>query len=155
MSKKEKQSTTATPSNVERRRKIVENTAVFGLILVAVGLMVPFANLTSPAYVAVFKWIYSAGALVYLAARVADVRDPRESLRLRRLRRLEVWAGVALCIAAFFWFYNENRYGARSLMTLSVLRDTIIFTLVGAIVQLIASWMIYAREKREKKGNTE
>lgn len=145
--------TSDSSSSVEKRRKLAEAGATFGLILVAAALAVPFANLLEPSMLVWSKWIYAAGALIYTVARIVGISDPSESFRLRRLRRLEAWAGIALCVAAFFWFYNESRFGARFGFTLAVLRETIIFTLVGAMIQIIASWLIYYREKKEKSGS--
>ena len=62
---------------------------------------------------------------------------------------MEAWAGVAFCIASFFWFYNTHRFGVVSGASLTLMRETILFTMVGAILQVVASWMIYAREKKE------
>lgn len=135
-------------SAVEKRRKAFEMTASFGLLLVAVGLCAPFATSDGSVWLKVFKYIYAAGALIYVVARVVGVRDPRESVRLRRMRRMEAWAGVAFCAGAFFWFYNASRFG-ESVFTLTLLRDTVMFTLAGAIIQIIAAWLISSRAKKE------
>jgi len=135
-------------SKVESRRKYVETFATFGLVLLAVGLLVPFASLVNAGFIAAFKWVFAAGALIYTIARVVNVNDPKDSTRLKRLRRMEAWAGIAFCIAAFFWFYNECRL--KSGGSLFILRETITFTLVGAMIQIIASWMIVFRDKKER-----
>ena len=59
---------------------------------------------------------------------------------------MEVWAGVAFCVATFFWFYNTSRY---PYMSLAVMRDTVVFTLDGALIQIIAAWMIASQMKKE------
>ncbi len=133
-------------------RKALESCATFGLILVAVALVVPFANLTSGPWLAASKWVYAAGALIFTVARIAGIRDPRDDFRLRRLRRLEAWAGIAFCVAAFFWFYNESRFGNAFGFTLAVLRETIMFTLAGAMIQIIAVWLIYFKEKKNNSA---
>ena len=142
-------------SAIKKSRKTIETTATFGLILIAVGLAAPFTNLTDPDYVRFFKWIYAPGALIFTIARRVGSTDPDESMRLRRLRRLEFWAGVAFCIGVFFWFYNENRYQDLLSMatgTMTVLRETIYFTLVGAIIQVLAVIFIGRRLNKEQKG---
>lgn len=144
-----------TGKSLEKRRRAVESTATFGLLLVAAALVVPFANLTDSAFVSAFKWVYAAGALIYTVARCVDVTDPGESKRLKRLRRMEAWAGFAFCIGAAFWFYNAHRYGEQFGYTLTILRDTITFTLVGAAIQIIGAWMIYSRTRREAKEGAE
>lgn len=140
---------------VRRSRKAIEKAAAFGLILVAVGLAAPFTDLTNTDYIRFFKWIYTPGALIYTIARIAGSTDPDESMRLRRLRRLEFWAGVAFCIGAFFWFYNEYHYGeylVNGTGAMTYLRDTVYFTLSGALIQVMAIFMISRRLKKEKNA---
>jgi hypothetical protein len=137
-------------SNPEKRRKLVEGTATFGLLLICVALVVPFVNPSDIEALKPYKWVYSAGALIYLVARIVGVRDPRDTLRVRRLRRMEFWGGVAFGMGAFFWFYQEAHLGPFAGM-LALMRNTIMFTLVGALIQVIASWMIASRKLAESK----
>lgn len=137
-----------------RSRKALEGMAAFGLILIAVGLAAPFTNLTNPDYIRFFKWIYAPGALIFTIARMAGSTDPDESMRLRRLRRMEFWAGIAFCMGAFFWFYNEHQYASFLLPgvgAMTFLRDTVYFSLCGALIQVIAVFMIGRRLNKEKK----
>ena len=137
-------------NGLKKKRKIAESLAVFGVILIALALVIPLSA-NNPDILKASKWIYAAGALIFTSARVIDVSSPGESLRLRRMRRIEFWAGMAFIVGAAFWFYNESRYGdALYLFTLAILKDTILFSLVGAALQIVASWMIYSRMKKEK-----
>lgn len=129
-------------------KKYIENTASFGLLLVAVSLVVPFATITNTVFLQAFKWVYLAGAVIFFAARVVGATDKEGSMRLRRLRRLEAWAGVAFGAAAFFWFYNESRFPSEAVGALTILRDTITFTLVGALIQIIAGALISRQAKK-------
>lgn len=136
-----------------RSRKAIETSATFGLILVAVGLLAPFADLTHNGYLHFFKWVYAAGALIFTGARVAGSTDPADSMNVRRLRRLEFWAGVAFCIGAFFWFYNEDRYTFYlnlGMGALACLRDTVYFTLAGAVIQILAVVLLSRRQKKKR-----
>ena len=137
--------------SLEKRRKMVESTATFGLLLVCVALVSPFAGIGDMGILRIFKWVYAAGALIYVVARVVNVNDPADSMRLRRLRRMEFWAGVAFMLAGAFWFYEEQHLGPYA-GPLAVMRNTILFTLVGAAIQVIASWMIVSRTKKEQTG---
>lgn len=140
------------PQERRKSRKAVEASATFGLILVAVGLAAPFTDLTNTSYLTIFKWIFGAGALIFTIARIVGATDPADSMRVRRLRRLEFWAGVSLCIATFFWFYNEHRFAdvlSLGYGTNACLRETIYFTLVGAIIQVLSSFSIARRQKKE------
>lgn len=135
-------------SALEKRRKQVEAIATFGLILICVALVAPFTSPTSMEYLDVFRWIYGSGAVIYLIARMVDISDPKESLRLKRLRRMEFWAGISFGLATAFWFIGQHRLGPYA-GALAILQNTIMFTLVGALIQIIASWLIYSRTKKE------
>lgn len=136
---------------LERRRKAVENTATFGLLLICVALVAPFCIGGNLELLKICKWIYSGGALVYVVARVVNVSGSSETLRVRRLRRMEFWAGVAFMFGAAMWFYQERHLGEYAGM-LAVIKNTIMFTLAGALIQIIASWLIVARMKKEQSG---
>ena len=140
-----------TGTELEKRRKQVETTATFGLILICVALVAPFTSPASMEYLNVFRWIYGSGALIYIVARVVDISDPKDSPRLKRLRRMEFWAGVSFALATAFWVIGQHRLGPYA-GALAVLQNTIMFTLVGAVIQIIASWLIYSQTKKEIKG---
>lgn len=132
-----------------RKGNLVEGVATFGLLLICVSLVIPFFSPSDFALVKVLKWVYSAGALIYVIARVIGARAPGESVRLRRLLRMEFWGGVAFMVGAAFWFYSESHLGPYAGM-LALLRQTILFTLVGAAIQVIASWLIVSCQRKEK-----
>lgn len=140
-----------TGAALEKRRKQVEATATFGLILICVALVAPFTSPASMEYLKVFKWIYGSGAIIYLVARMVDISDPEEPLRIKRLRRMEFWAGISFGLATAFWFIGEHRFGPYG-GALAVLQNTIMFTLVGALIQILASWLIYSRTKKDLKN---
>lgn len=143
------------PGALSRSRKAIEATATFGLILVAVGLAAPFTDLTNSDYIRFFKWIYAPGALIFTIARIVGSTDPSESMRVRRLRRLEFWAGVAFCIGVFFWFYNEHRYAdllAMGAGAMVYLRETVYFSLAGALIQVIAVAALGRQLKKEQQN---
>ncbi len=133
---------------IDKRSRLAEGAATGGLLLICVSLVVPFFASSDFALASALKWVYAAGALIYTVARVVGAKVPGDSLRMRRLRRMEFWGGVAFMVAAAFWFYSENHLGPYAGM-LALLRQTILFTLVGAAIQVIASWMIVARSKSE------
>ena len=130
-------------------RKATEIAADFGLVLVAVSLISPVVGFESLVWNVVFKWIFAAGAFIYTVARIAGSFVKDESFRIRRIRRLEIWAGIAFCIASFFWFYNTSRLDS-DVFTFKMFNETIIFTLVGALIQIIASWMLSSAVRKEQ-----
>lgn len=139
-------------ATLEKRRKYVEAGASLGLLLVLAAMMAPFLEGLTGHSMMWAKWVYAAGALGYTAARVVDVNAPGDSLRLRRLRRLEFWAGVCFIVGGAFWFYKLQYYSGFYAGPLAVMRQTVAFTMAGAVIQIVASWMIAFRMKKESKG---
>lgn len=136
------------PESRKRLRRAMEVLADFGLVLVAVGLVSPLIGFESPVWFAIFKWVFAIGAVAYTGARIAAAIGRDGSFRVRRLRRLEVWAGISLCVASFFWFYNTGRLHT-NMLTFRMFQNTIVFTLVGAMIQIAASWMLHAAMKKD------
>lgn len=138
-----------TDKNSDKRRKLIERTSVSGLLLVCAALVSPFAVGDDMESLSLYKWIYTAGALIYLVARLVGAMDDTLSPRMRRIRRMEFWAGVSFCLGAAMWFYTETRIGSMA-GPLAVLRSTIMFTLAGAVIQVISAQLGYSVEKKEK-----
>lgn len=139
---------TINKEKIMRRRRMAERVATIGLLIICCGLAIPFFAAALPALQPAGRWVFAAGALIYTAARCVRTSLPGESARLARLRRMEFWAGVAFCFAAFFWFYNTAHLGPYAGM-LAVVRQTVLFSLVGAVIQVVASWLIAREEKKQ------
>ena len=137
------------PAKLEAKRKYVEIASAIGLLLVLFAMMAPFFEGLIGRSMMWAKWVYASGALVYTCARVVDVNAPGDSLRLRRLRRLEFWAGVCFIVGAAFWFYKLQYFSGLFTGPLAVMRQTVAFTMAGAVIQIVASWMIAFRMKKE------
>ena len=133
-----------------RLRRTMEVLATFGLILVAVGLVAPFVSFDNQGWLTAFKYIYAAGALCYFAARLTASLGRDESVRVRRLRSMEMWAGMCFMTGAFFWFYNTAKFGGY-LLTFKTMQETVVFTLAGAVIQIISSWMLSSALRKEQK----
>lgn len=101
-------------------------TAIAGLLLIVAATAMPLLRIEGEAY----KYVYSAGAVLVLAGRAFNV-CPYDILRVKRLYRIEVWAGIIFCAGAFFMFYK----GAGRM-------DWMAFTLAGGIIEAYASIMI-------------
>lgn len=135
---------------LDRRRKYVEAVASVGLLLVLVSMVAPFVQGLLNASLMWTRWVYAAGALVYTTARAVNVNASSDSVRLRRMRRMEFWAGICFIAGAAFWFYKLQYYTGLSIGILAVMRQTVAFTMAGAVIQIVASWFITARMKKEK-----
>lgn len=136
-------------TNLDKRRQGVEIAASIGLLFVLLAMMAPFFSGVLGHSMMWAKWVYGSGALVYTCARVVNVNAPDDSLRLRRLRRLEFWAGMCFIVGAAFWFYKLQYYSGFIAGPLAIMRQTVAFTMAGAVIQIVASWMIAARIKKE------
>lgn len=138
-------------TRMEKIRKYTETTAVLGMAIICISLLIPLFNLTDVSSLSIYKWIYAAGAFIYLISRTIGSGEPGEPLRLRRMRRMEFWAGIAFAIGAGLWFYKEAHSPSPFAGPLYFIKDTILFTLVGAAIQIVASWLIYFATKKNKK----
>lgn len=137
-----------TADKLSRKRKIVEIIAVTGLILIAIGLVVPFGSIENTGLAFAMRIIYAIGALMYTGARMVNVNSKDDSMRLRKLRRMEMWAGFCFIAGGVMWFYNAHRLSFVP-FSLPVMRDTVAFSMAGAVIQVVASWMIASRMKKE------
>lgn len=120
--------------------------AILGMLLIAAGTLIPILSARYAIYRDIpptFKYIYAAGALMILIARLFNTYKGK-IVRLKRLRRIETWSGVFFCAAAFFLFYEPD-----------TTRNWIAFTLAGAAIQLYASFMIPRTIRKALEGNAD
>lgn len=127
----------------------MEIVASSGLILVLLAMIAPFAGRLLGHSLEWARWVYAAGALVYTVARVVDVNSSREPVRIKRLRRLEFWAGMCFVAGAAFWFYKLSYYSGMHAGPLAVMQQTVALTMAGAVIQIVAGWMIAYRMRKE------
>lgn len=100
---------------------------IVGLVAIAAGVLIPI--LTNNPFGTTFRYIYSAGALLTLLARLFEPAPAAGTpVRIKRLLRLESWSSLLFCVAAFFAFYSAPQ-----------LRDWLAFTLAGAAIQIYSS----------------
>lgn len=105
-------------------------TASTGLLLVLAGTALP---LFSHTLFTITRWIFSAGALLCIAGRAMERfgGSKEGSLRLRRLKRIELWSAIMFGVAAVFMFLRN--VGPT---------DWIAFTLAGGALTCYTSIMI-------------
>lgn len=133
--------TPTTPSSTLVLANVV---APIGLLIILAATMAPFFLMDVAWARTAFPFVYSAGAVIVLAARLF-CRYNTDDPRLRRLHRLETWSPAIFCVAAFFLFYNGGQ-----------MRDWLAFTLAGAALQVFTSLAIPARERKlaRQKNNS-
>lgn len=110
--------------------------AIAGLLLIVAATAMPLLRVEGDA----FRYVYSVGAVFVLAGRAFNT-CPYQILRVKRLYRIEVWAGIIFCVGAFFMFYK----GAGRM-------DWMAFTLAGGIIEAYASIMIPRAAEGAKKN---
>ncbi|MBO5780475.1 MAG: hypothetical protein J6R27_05175 [Muribaculaceae bacterium] len=107
--------------------------ATVALLMIVVATFVPIFTAFSTPYIAQsrwFAWLYAAGALLLLVARLfSQYKGSVE--RVRRLSRIECWSAIFFCVGAFFLFYDKTSA-----------RDWLAFTLAGGAIQIFTSIMI-------------
>lgn len=117
--------------------------ATVGLLLIAAGTLIPILNGNATLYrdmAPTFKFIFAAGALVLLVARIFSSYKGKV-LRLKRLHRIEIWSALFFCTAAFFLFYEAD-----------TTRNWLAFTLAGAAIQVYTSFMIPRTMRKAMDG---
>lgn len=140
------------PVGKVNQNRAMESVATIGLLLLAVGLIAPFTDIFNTVLMSIFKWVFTAGAAIYLTARIIGCFDKTLSRRVRNMSRMQVWAGVCFGVAAAMWFYNTGRY---PVMSLRVMQDTVAFTLAGAVIQIIFTWAMSRQMKKESRTNND
>lgn len=141
MSKNQKQDRRYTRDEIFGREP-----SAFMLILATVGLLVigvaTFIPIISGGFQHEwFRWLYAAGAVMVLVARLFSPYTGKH-LRMKRLHRMEAWSGIFFCVAAFFMFYEPLQN-----------RDWLAFTLAGAVVQIVSTFMMTYVAKKALKSN--
>lgn len=124
-------------------RKICTALNIIGLLLIAAGTLAPIFSARMNPYEyhqPWFKYVYAAGALTVLVAKLFSPYTGKV-VRLKRLHRIEAWSAIFFCVAAFFMFYDP-----------ATSRDWLAFTLAGGAIQVIASVMITRVTSKEIKN---
>lgn len=121
----------------QKNKKIISWAITAGMLLIAAGVLMPLLGYS----IEVYRWIFSAGALITLIGRIMNRYDGNV-LRVKRLYRIEVWSSIFFCAAAFFMFYP---YGAG--------RDWFAFILAGGLILVYTSIMI-PRELAKDRNST-
>ena len=96
-----------------------------GLLLIAVAVVIPILSGGFPES-SLYKWLYSAGALICIVASIFNKPPKDMSVRDRRWVRIESWSSIFFCAATFFLWYPG-----------STPRDWLAFTLAGGVIRII------------------
>ena len=96
-----------------------------GLLLIAAAIVIPILSGGFPES-PLYKWLYTAGAIVCLLAALFNPPAPGLSMRDRRWARIESWSSLFFCAGAFFMWYSSTSH-----------RDWLAFTLAGAVLRII------------------
>lgn len=115
---------------------------LIGLIIIAVGTLIPIFGVNlGPQAVSWWKYVYAAGSLCFLVAKLFSPYTGTHP-RIKRLYRIESWSAVFFCVAAFFLFWGHD-----------TLRDVWAFTLAGGVLLVFANFAIPRAIRKELKNN--
>lgn len=106
-----------------------------GLLLIAVAVVIPIISGGFPEST-LYKWLFSAGALLCITGSLINKAPEGLSIRDKRWHRIEAWSSIFFCAATFFLWYPE-----------STPRDWLAFTLAGAVIRII----VFFRSLRSSK----
>ena len=136
MKRKKQPSTAPVPAAPRKADVALSLLANVGLLLIVAGAAMPLFH--GPIEAA--RYVYASGAALLLVGRLF-MPYRGDSLRIRRLFSMQIFAALAFVVAAFFMFYEQ-----------STPNDWIAFTIVGAVLQIYAAFMIQHLESRTKNG---
>lgn len=116
-------------------------------ILLAVGMIVLLVTAVMPLvgmYFAWVKYVYAAGALLTLVARMLE-RYTGKSITLRRLYRIQTVSALCYCASAAVLCISLGEYVSE--------KDWLAFLMAGAVLQIYSSWRIQSEERKESEKN--
>lgn len=132
-------------SNTDRNNMLANVLAPLGLMLVLLATATPFFLMHTAWALGAYPWVYGAGAVLLLAARLFTSRSTSDE-RLRRLYRLEKWSPILFLAALALLLYSMYTDP-----THTTLRDWLAFTLAGAVLQVYTGFAIPARQRQTKQ----
>lgn len=121
---------------------------LIGNILLCVSMTVlllatamPLLNMDQPWR----RYVFAAAAIGSLVAQIL-IPNPGDDFRTRRLARMNVWASIIYCVAAYPFSSDFNMQ-----------RSWVAFMLAGAVLQIYATFMLskLASKKNKKEANEE
>lgn len=133
MAKKSRQNNTDGAST--SRAALCSLIGSLGLLVIAIAVLIPIMKGGFPES-DLYKWLFSAGAVICMGASLFTKAPAGAGLRERRWTRIEGWSSVFFCAAAFLMWYP----GASP-------REWLAFTLAGAVIRII----VFFRTARKKQ----
>ena len=109
------------------------------MTILLIAAVVPMFMKTLPAWQ---RWLLAAGAAGTLVAQFL-IPSPGDDIRTRRLARMNVWAAIVYCLAAYCRFSSN----------FDMQRSWVAFLLAGAVLQIYATLMLskLTSGKKDKK----
>lgn len=87
-----------------------------------------------------WKYVLAAGALGTLVAQIL-IPSPSKELRIKRFAHMNVWSAILYCVAAYCPFSSD----------FNMQKSWVAFLLAGALLQIIATYMIGRLSKKAKE----
>ena len=117
-----------------------------GNILLCISMTILMAAAAIPLFIMPApswqRYLLAAGALGVLVAQIL-IPSPSKEFRIRRLSRMNVWAGIVYCVGAYCLFSSN----------IDMQRSWVTFLLAGAVLQIYATFMLskLSNNKKEEK----
>ncbi len=115
--------------------KIVNLLLCLGMLVLLGAAFLPIVGVNWPW----LRYAYATGAALTLVSQVLTP-SADNSLRVRRLTRMNVWAAVLYCVSAACLFVHDA----------SMQKSWVAFLLAGAVMQIYATMMISHLTGKEK-----
>ena len=119
---------------------------IIGNFLLCLSMTILMAAAVVPLFITPMpewqRWLLAAGALGTLVAQFF-IPSPSGNFRIKRLSRMNVWAALVYCVAAYCRFSSN----------FEMQRSWVAFLLAGAVLQIYATLMLsrLTSKKDEKK----
>ena len=113
------------------------------MTLLLAAAVVPLFITPMPAWQ---RWLMADGAVGTLVAQFL-IPSPSDEIRIKRLSRMNIMAGIVYCIAAYCRFSSN----------FDMQRSWVAFLLAGAVIQIYATLMLskLTNDKKSKKEDKE
>lgn len=122
------------------KQKTINFLLATGMILLLVTAVMPLIGMIFPWV----KYVYAAGAVMTLAARIME-RYRGNNLTLRRLYRIQTASALCYCASAAVLCISLGNYVSE--------KDWLAFLTAGAVLQIYSSLRIQSEEKKDAEKN--
>lgn len=123
---------------MQKKEEILNIVLSVSMIIIATVAILPLLKIQWTG----LPYLFAVGAVGTFVVRLLSPQYKGDSLRIKRLFRLETVSSICYMLSAFFMFYPYSEQ-----------TDWLAFLTAGAVLQVYASFMISYLEKKQRSGN--